>query len=62
MGADPLTGAVRTRDTTKIARWAQLSAGDGVSNSDGAAAAGEWPFQRLLEKLPAAAYTCDPDG
>ena len=23
---------------------------------------GEWPFQRLLEKLPAAAYTCDPDG
>ncbi len=23
---------------------------------------GEWQFRRLLEKLPAAAYTCDPDG
>jgi PAS domain S-box-containing protein len=23
---------------------------------------GEWQFRRLLEKLPAGAYTCDPDG
>jgi two-component sensor histidine kinase len=23
---------------------------------------GEWPFRRLLEKLPAGAYSCDPQG
>ena len=29
---------------------------------DAARHAGEWQFRRLLEKLPAGAYTCDPDG
>ena len=48
---------------TRTAHWAQLSAP--VSQQQPTVAArrtGEWPFQRLLEKLPAAAYTCDPDG
>jgi signal transduction histidine kinase/CheY-like chemotaxis protein len=30
--------------------------------SDPALHRGEWHFRRLLEKLPAGAYTCDPDG
>jgi two-component sensor histidine kinase/PAS domain-containing protein len=39
-----------------------LAAGDQERSSGAARRTGEWPFQRLLEKLPAAAYTCDPDG
>jgi two-component sensor histidine kinase/PAS domain-containing protein len=31
-------------------------------SSDAVQRTGEWQFQRLLEKLPAAAYTCDRDG
>jgi PAS domain S-box-containing protein len=30
--------------------------------ADPARYTGEWQFRRLLEKLPAGAYTCDPDG
>jgi PAS domain S-box-containing protein/excisionase family DNA binding protein len=37
------------------------SSGPGWS-ADAATPLGEWHFRRLLEKLPAGAYTCDADG
>jgi two-component sensor histidine kinase/PAS domain-containing protein len=36
--------------------------GGAQSPVDAARHIGEWQFRRLLEKLPAGAYTCDPDG
>jgi two-component sensor histidine kinase len=48
---------------TKTARLGHLSTAISQQQPAGAIhRTGEWPFQRLLEKLPAAAYTCDPDG
>jgi two-component sensor histidine kinase/PAS domain-containing protein len=39
-----------------------VAAGSQERPAGAAQRTGEWQFQRLLEKLPAAAYTCDPDG
>jgi PAS domain S-box-containing protein len=38
------------------------TAGGAQWQVDSAPHAGEWQFRRLLEKLPAGAYTCDPAG
>ena len=48
---------------TKTARLGHLLAAISQQQPTGTIhRTGKWPFQRLLEKLPVAAYTCDPDG
>jgi two-component sensor histidine kinase/PAS domain-containing protein len=47
----------------QVSPYAHVVAAGSQNWSSGAVRhTGEWQFQRLLEKLPAAAYTCDPDG
>jgi two-component sensor histidine kinase len=50
-------------DQPKALLRATLEEGVGLEwPADAALPIGEWPFRRLLEKLPAGAYSCDPQG
>ena len=49
-----------------VLRWMESpprAAADGPGRpADAAMSTGAWHFRRVLETLPAGAYTCDPDG
>jgi excisionase family DNA binding protein/PAS domain S-box-containing protein len=59
----PFTPAVAAPDEPATPDGASGTAANGPGwPADAATPMGEWHFRRLLEKLPAGAYTCDAEG